>query len=252
MLNTCGSHLQRTSQTLPNSSNLPVRKHVTKYVVFQSFPALPFTAGSLAHLQQQTVWRRDGHQRRVRALSAAALDNVLTIASNAPLRDVLAALFAAIGSKLLVRFFYMLEAWETIDQNTSRKLVHTLAGPLFIVTWPLFSSASYAQYIAAVVPALNIARLLLVGYGWREDRRAVAAMSRTGDAKELLRGPLYYTLVLFAVVCIYWRTSPVGAAPHVIPVSFLICSACVGAAWFSPAVPRSLSDPFCSTSELLL
>lgn len=104
----------------------------------------------------------------------------------------------------------MLEAWETIDQNTSRKLVHTLAGPLFIVTWPLFSSASYAQYIAAVVPALNIARLLLVGYGWREDRRAVAAMSRTGDAKELLRGPLYYTLVLFAVVCIYWRTSPVA------------------------------------------
>lgn len=123
---------------------------------------------------------------------------------------------------------------------------------LIFLSFGCCSSASYAQYIAAVVPALNIARLLLVGYGWREDRRAVAAMSRTGDAKELLRGPLYYTLVLFAVVCIYWRTSPVGAAPHVIPVSFLICSACVGAARFSPAVPRSLSDPFCSTSELLL
>ena len=51
---------------------------------------------------------------------------------------------------------------------------------------------------------------MLVGTGLREDKRAVAAMSRSGNPGELLRGPLYYTLVLFGVTALYWRTSPVG------------------------------------------
>lgn len=53
-------------------------------------------------------------------------------------------------------------------------------------------------------------RLLAVGLGLREDRRAVEAMSRTGQQQELLRGPLYYTIVLLAVTGFYWRESAVG------------------------------------------
>lgn len=95
-------------------------------------------------------------------------------------------------------------------QKLSRKLVHTLAGPLFLVCWPLFSSAPYAQYLAALVPSLNGLRLLLAGTETVKDPRAVAAMSRTGDPAELLRGPLYYVIVLLAVTAMYWRDSPVG------------------------------------------
>ena len=36
------------------------------------------------------------------------------------------------------------------------------------------------------------------------------AMTRTGDPAELLRGPLYYVIVLLAVTGVYWRDSPVG------------------------------------------
>jgi phytol kinase len=88
--------------------------------------------------------------------------------------------------------------------------VHTLAGPLFLVCWPLFSSAPYAQYLAALVPSLNGLRLLLVGSGAVSNPRAVAALSRTGDPAELLRGPLYYVVVLLAVTALCWRGSPVG------------------------------------------
>jgi phytol kinase len=97
-----------------------------------------------------------------------------------------------------------------MQQKLSRKLVHTLAGPLFLVCWPLFSSAPYAQYLAALVPSLNGIRLVLAGTGTVKDPRAIAAMTRTGDPAELLRGPLYYVIVLLSVTALYWRESPVG------------------------------------------
>ena len=83
--------------------------------------------------------------------------------------------------------------------------MHTLAGPLFLVCWPL-----YAQYLAALVPSLNGLRLLLAGNGIVADPRAVAAMTRTGDPAELLRGPLYYVIVLLGVTALFWRGSAVG------------------------------------------
>lgn len=110
--------------------------------------------------------------------------------------------------------------FEVLDrvQKLSRKLVHTLAGPLFLVCWPLYSSAEYAQYLAALVPSLNIVRLLLAGLQVVDDPRAVSAMTRTGDPAELLRGPLYYVIVLCAVTAIYWRHSTVG-----IVITSLMC-----------------------------
>lgn len=40
-------------------------------------------------------------------------------------------------------------------QKLSRKLVHITTGPLFVLTWPLFSSAPEARYYAAVIPVLQ-------------------------------------------------------------------------------------------------
>ena len=83
-----------------------------------------------------------------------------------------------------------LPAWPPFPprlQKLSRKLVHTLAGPGFLACWPLFGAAPYSRFIAALVPSLNCLRLLLIGNGIVKDERAVAAMSRTGDPKELLR-----------------------------------------------------------------
>ncbi|GAB4818520.1 hypothetical protein N2152v2_005566 [Parachlorella kessleri] len=160
-------------------------------------------------LQQRRAKRRDSRPK-VEAAATASFEGVLSLVQTPLVRDIAAAAFAVLGAKLLVRFFYMLEAKNLIDQNVSRKLVHTLAGPLFVVTWPLFSADPYARCFAAIVPILNIGRLLAVGYGLREDKRAVKAMSRTGDPTELLRGPLYYTIVLLAATVVYWRDSSVG------------------------------------------
>lgn len=146
--------------------------------------------------------QRPGRQvARSAALAVpAGVESALALLETPLVRDVAAAALAVVGSKMLVRFFAVLEMHEVINrvgaragrqgersacrpppggglslpvaqaalhwrclrgherrnlhpasalpctrltsacvvQNTSRKLVHTLAGPLFILTWPLF------------------------------------------------------------------------------------------------------------------
>lgn len=53
-------------------------------------------------------------------------------------------------------------------------------------------------------------RLLVVGSGLVSDAGMVKSMSRSGDKHELLRGPLYYVLVLAAVTALFWRENPAG------------------------------------------
>ncbi len=125
-------------------------------------------------------------------------------------QDLCAALFAAIGAYAWVKLFDALAERRVFDQKLSRKLVHLSAGPLFMLSWVLFSPEPYARYLAALVPCLQALRLIAVGTGWLDSPNTVRAVSRGGDRSELLRGPLYYVLILVAVTSIFWRENPIG------------------------------------------
>ena len=99
----------------------------------------------------------------------------------------------------------------TKKQKLTRKLVHTLAGPLFVASWPLFSATDSARCFAAAVPLLNGLRLVLAGTGVTSSEGSVRSMTRHGDRAELLRGPLYYVAALVAATLAFWRLSPVSA-----------------------------------------
>ena len=43
-----------------------------------------------------------------------------------------------------------------------------------------------------------------------KDPAAVDAMSRTGDRREILRGPLFYGIAFVVLTILFWRESPVG------------------------------------------
>ncbi|KAL3159181.1 hypothetical protein ABBQ32_011165 [Trebouxia sp. C0010 RCD-2024] len=125
-------------------------------------------------------------------------------------RDVTATVLAVVGAYVWVRLFDWLATKGVLEQTLSRKLVHITSGPLFVLTWPLFSAGSNARYFAAVVPLLNALRLALVGTGLVKSEGTVKAVSRGGDRQELLRGPLFYVLIMTAVTVVFWRESPVG------------------------------------------
>jgi len=128
------------------------------------------------------------------------------------MQDLAAYVFSTIGSLLWVYMFRELTRRQMFDQKLSRKLVHITSGTLFILSWVLYSPAPYARYLAASVPLINGIRLVTLGTGLVRDDNAVNSISREGNPRELLGGPLYYVFAMSAVTAMFWRESAIGIA----------------------------------------
>lgn len=109
---------------------------------------------------------------------------------------------------------------RVFEQKTNRKLVHISVGLVFMLFWPLFSPSHLAPFLAALAPGVNIIRMLLLGLGIWKNEAMVKSMSREGDYRELLKGPLYYACTITLSTSIFWRTSPIAISA--------ICNLCAG------------------------
>ena len=109
---------------------------------------------------------------------------------------------------LRIMDFFSHRGW--IESRLSRKLIHIGTGPIFVLCWLMFPDVPAARWLAALVPGLITVQFALVGLGILKDEAAVQAMSRTGDPKEILRGPLFYGIMFVLVTIIFWKDSPVG------------------------------------------
>jgi phytol kinase len=116
--------------------------------------------------------------------------------------------FAAALIWLRINDFAAHRGW--IGSQLSRKIIHMGTGPIFVLCWLLFHTAPSARYLAALVPGLITVQFALVGLGILKDEAAVQAMSRTGDRREILRGPLFYGIVFVVLTILYWKDSPIG------------------------------------------
>ena len=105
-----------------------------------------------------------------------------------------------------------------IESKLSRKFIHIGTGPIFVLCWLMYPNVPISRWLAALVPLLITVQFALVGTGVVEDEAAVKAMSRTGDRREILRGPLFYGLVFVAVTLLYWKDSLIG-----IPALMMMC-----------------------------
>ena len=97
-----------------------------------------------------------------------------------------------------------------LDSRLSRKLIHIGTGPIFVFCWLLFPEIWYSRWLASLVPLLITLQFVLVGLGLIKDEASVKAMSRSGDRREILRGPLFYGIVFVIMTLVYWKNSPVG------------------------------------------
>jgi len=125
-------------------------------------------------------------------------------------QDIVATAITLAAALLWLRLIDALAHRGLIEQRLSRKIIHIGTGPLFVLCWNLFSAAEQARYLAALVPVAITAQFVLVGLGVIQDPAAVQAMTRHGDPREILRGPLYYGLVFVICTLVFWRSSPVG------------------------------------------
>lgn len=137
----------------------------------------------------------------------------------------------ALGFLRLMDFFAH-RGW--IESRLSRKIIHIGTGPIFVLCWLLFDNAPAARWMAALVPFAITLQFALIGLGILKDEASVKAMSRTGDPKEILRGPLYYGIVFVLMTLIFWKDSPIG-----IIALMLMC----GGDGIADVVGRNVSSP---------
>ena len=97
-----------------------------------------------------------------------------------------------------------------IESRLSRKIIHIGTGPIFVLCWLLFKDTPSARFLAALIPLLITAQFFLIGIGVIKDEPSVKAMSRSGDRKEILYGPLFYGITFVLLTTIYWYDSPIG------------------------------------------
>ncbi|MHA1520157.1 MAG: diacylglycerol/polyprenol kinase family protein [Promethearchaeota archaeon] len=109
----------------------------------------------------------------------------------------------------------------------TRKIIHILAGPIFFLAWFFYTGTPASRYIAAVVPLLFVVQFAGIGLGIMKDEAFVRSMSRSGDPKELLKGTLYYAVVmmLVAIFFFYVPSEGIGSAN---PVGFIIIGCLAG------------------------
>ena len=139
-----------------------------------------------------------------------------------------------------------------IESRLSRKIIHIGTGPLFVLCWLMFDNAPEARWLAALVPLAITVQFALIGLGIIKDEASVRAMSRSGDRREILRGPLYYGIAFVAVTLIFWKTSPVG-----IVALMLMCGGdgiadIVGRRIASPKLPWSREKSVAGSLGVLL
>jgi phytol kinase len=126
------------------------------------------------------------------------------------LRNILALIITFAGSLIWLRLNDYLAQRGWVSSHTSRKIIHIGTGPIFVLCWLLFIETFYARYLAALVPLAITTQFALVGFGLIKDEGAVQGMSRTGDPREILRGPLYYGIVFVILTIIFWKDNPIG------------------------------------------
>jgi phytol kinase len=139
-----------------------------------------------------------------------------------------------------------------IEQRLSRKIIHIGTGPLFVLCWNLFSAAPAARWLAALVPFAITLQFFAVGMGWMKDPAAVQAMTRHGDPREILRGPLYYGVVFVVCTILFWRHSPVG-----ILALMLMCGGdgladVIGRRWGRAKLPINSTKSWAGSAAMLL
>lgn len=175
---------------------------------------------SLGHGAGARRRRRSEGVRGVAALSGQeAADATLSALSvwlpDPVVRDVACTLGGTVGAVGWLGVWTWLAQKGLVDSKVSRKVVHCGSGPLFLLTWPLFSNTYLTRAIASIVPATNALRLLKAGTSSGEkgkDSGLVSAISRSGNPAEVLQGPFVYTLVLLASTAGGWLTIPAISA----------------------------------------
>ncbi len=135
--------------------------------------------------------------------------------------DIIATVISIVILLALVQINGLMQKKGKVSQIITRKFVHIFAGPIFVVTWMLFTGEVISHYIAVIVPLLFVLQFVAIGTGLMKNESFVASMSRSGDPRELLGGTLYYAIVM-VLMTFFWFYVPSTGIDNANPTALLI------------------------------
>jgi phytol kinase len=145
----------------------------------------------------------------------------------AVLWDVIALVISFLIVMAVVQINGILQKRNVLPTVITRKVVHIFVAPVFILTWPLYSGEWFSRYIAAIVPIMFALLFFAIGKGIMKNEAFVKSMSRSGDASELLRGTLYYA-ILVVVVTLLWFYVPSQGIASATPNALIVMGCLAG------------------------
>ncbi|TES95410.1 MAG: hypothetical protein E3J90_09730 [Promethearchaeota archaeon] len=151
--------------------------------------------------------------------------------------DLIATVISIVILLAIVQINAFMQKKGKVSQIITRKFVHILAGPVFVVTWMLFSGEIVSHYIAVIVPLLFVLQFITIGLGVIKNESFVASMSRSGDPRELLQGTLYYSIVM-VLMTFFWFYVPSTGISNANPTALLIIGCVSGGDGFADIIGR--------------
>lgn len=119
--------------------------------------------------------------------------------------NLLAALLTIVYVFSLVALMEVFVTKFGLARDLSRKITHIGAG-MIIAFLPLFDDAHWSKYLNVSIFVIWIALLVQKGFFADIDDEAVKTMTRTGDRRELLKGPLYFVIVATICGTLFYKT----------------------------------------------
>jgi phytol kinase len=126
------------------------------------------------------------------------------------IQDIIATVITFVLVMVFLRVIDVYAHKGKISSFNARKIRHIGVGPIFILCWMIYSDFPLSRLFAALVPLAITTQFFLIGSGKIKDDVAVKGMSRSGDAKELLRGPVYFGLACTIITLVFWMHTVEG------------------------------------------
>lgn len=146
--------------------------------------------------------------------------------------DIIAMIISIVAVMLVVLINGAVQKSGKLSSDVTRKIVHIFAAPVFLATWWLYSGTTFSRYLALIVPVLFVLLFVGIGTGKVVNEAFVGSMSRSGNAGELLKGTLYYALII-CIVTLLWFYSPAGN-----PTAFVILGCLAGGDGLADVIGR--------------
>ncbi|UCE11682.1 MAG: phosphatidate cytidylyltransferase [Candidatus Thorarchaeota archaeon] len=152
--------------------------------------------------------------------------------------DIVAFVISFVLILMLVQINAAIEKSGKLSTVVTRKVIHTFAAPVWVVTWMLFSGSIFSRWLAIIVPLIFVLQFVMIGTGKTENEDFVRSMSRSGDPRELLGGTLYYAFMM-VVIGILWFYVPVdGDLANATPLALIVFGCLAGGDGFADVIGR--------------